>query len=257
MKKLYLGILFIVITLSSIAQKASLKGNVSDKITGETIVGASVIIEGTTIGAMTDFDGNFQINNIPSGTHTIICSFISYEPEKLEEISFKPGESKENNFLLGEAVVQVAEVNVIARVSRETEALLLMEQKEAEGIKESIGARRLSRLGVSDAAAATSKISGVTKNESTGDIYIRGLGDRYLTSTMNGLPIPSDDVEKKNIDLNLFSTDIIKNVGINKTYAVESYADQSSGAVDVGSKNYAENIELDFSTGSNTNIFQN
>ncbi|HOO83809.1 MAG TPA: carboxypeptidase-like regulatory domain-containing protein, partial [Prolixibacteraceae bacterium] len=224
MRKVLAGfILFFVLTHNLNAQKAVLRGNVSDEKTGETIVGASVIFNGTTTGAMTDLDGNFEIKNIMPGTYELRCSFISYQPQQMQVVL---GENDEKviDFKLGEAVVEVEEVNVVARVNRDNEILLLMEQKEAGGIKESIGAKRLSSLGVSNAASATTKITGVTKNESSGDIYIRGLGDRYLITTMNGLPIPSDDVEKKNIDLNLFSTDIIKNVGVEKTYNVSSYA---------------------------------
>lgn len=250
-------VLMLFMSLPLFSQKATLTGNVSDEVTGETIVGASVVLEGTTTGAMTDFDGNFIIKNITPGTYNIRCSFISYESQKVENVQIIAEEETKLTFKLGEAVVKVEEVKVVAKVNRETEALLLMEQRDAEGIKESIGARRLASLGVSNASGATTKISGVTKNESSGDVYIRGLGDRYLTTTMNGLPIPSDDVEKKNIDLNLFSTDIIKNVGINKTYSAESYGDQSSGAVDISSKSYSEKITIDLSTGTNTNIFAN
>jgi len=257
MRKVLAGfILFFVLTHNLNAQKAVLRGNVSDEKTGETIVGASVIFNGTTTGAMTDLDGNFEIKNIMPGTYELRCSFISYQPQQMQVVL---GENDEKviDFKLGEAVVEVEEVNVVARVNRDNEILLLMEQKEADGIKESIGAKRLSSLGVSNAASATTKITGVTKNESSGDIYIRGLGDRYLITTMNGLPIPSDDVEKKNIDLNLFSTDIIKNVGVEKTYNVSSYADQSSGAVNINSKNVGSDFAFELSAGSNTNILAN
>ena len=64
----------------------------------------------------------------------------------------------------------------------------------------------------------------------------RGLGDRYLYSTMNGLPIPSDDVERKNIDLGLFPTRVIQNVSISKAYSAISSADQASGNVDISSR---------------------
>jgi outer membrane receptor protein involved in Fe transport len=254
MRKIVLGfILVIVLLMNANAQNAVLRGTVTDLKTGETIVGASVFLGGTTIGVMSDFDGRFEIKNIAPGKYTLKCSFISYEPQG-EEVVLSAGDEKNIDFKLGEAVVQVEEVRVVARANRENETMLLMEQKEAEGIRESIGAQRLSSLGVSDAATATSKISGVTKNEGSGDIYIRGLGDRYLSTTMNGLPIPSDDVEKKNIDLNLFSTDVIENVGISKTYSVNGYADQSSGSVDIRSKTHSNDIELEVSAGSNTNI---
>jgi outer membrane receptor protein involved in Fe transport len=71
---------------------------------------------------------------------------------------------------------------------------------------------------------------------------------------MNGLPIPSDDVEKKNIDLNLFSTDVIQNVGINKTYDVAAYGDQSSGAVDIASKTSSDKIAIQLGVGANSNV---
>ena len=71
---------------------------------------------------------------------------------------------------------------------------------------------------------------------------------------MNGLPIPSDDVEKKNIDLNLFSTDVIKNVGISKTYDVSGYADMTSGNVDISSKTLSKNVSIGFSGGSNSTV---
>ena len=95
---------------------------------------------------------------------------------------------------------------------------------------------------MSSAANATTKISGVTQSEGSGEIYIRGLGDRYLSTTMNGLPIPSDDVQNKNIDLGLFSTNIIQNVSIGKTYDIASYGDQASGTVDVASKIFEKRI---------------
>ncbi|MCF8361572.1 MAG: TonB-dependent receptor [Prolixibacteraceae bacterium] len=255
MRKVVLGfILVFVLVLNVNAQKAVLRGTVSDLETGETIVGASVFLDGTTTGAMTDFDGRFEMKNITPGNYMLKCSFISYEPQQ-KEIVLAAGDEKNIDFKMGEAVVHVDEVKVVARANRENETMLLIEQKEAEGIKESIGAQRLSSLGVSDAASATSKISGVTKNEGSGDIYIRGLGDRYLSTTMNGLPVPSDDVAKKNIDLNLFSTDVIKNVGISKTYSVDGYADQSSGSVDIRSKTHSNDIEVEVSAGSNTNVF--
>ena len=72
---------------------------------------------------------------------------------------------------------------------------------------------------------------------------------------MNGLPIPSDDVDNKNVNLDLFSTNIIKNVGISKTYTTASYADQGSGNVDVNSKEYSKKgYSISLSGGTNTNV---
>ncbi len=235
------------------AQTGTIKGTVTDAKTNESLIGTTVLIKGTTQGTITDFDGNYVISKVQPGNYTLLVSFISYDTQE-SQIEVKAGLETELLVRLAPATLEIEGVQVVAKARRESEAMLLIDQKNASGIKESIGSKRMSSLGVSDAAAATSKISGVTKNEGSGDVYIRGLGDRYLSTTMNGLPIPSDDVEKKNIDLNLFASDIIGNVGINKTFAVETYGDQSSGAVNIGSKTYSEKIEFEASVGSSTNV---
>ncbi len=256
MKRQVLGI--VILCLASLtqgfAQTGILKGKITDNKTGEELIGAAIIIEGTTTGTTTDFMGDYTMPPLEAGTYNIRCQYISYEPQVKQGIVIKDGEETVLNFLMGESELDIAEVQVVAKANRESENFLMLEQKKATVIKESIGAARMSELGVSDAADATEKISGVTKSEGTGDVYIRGLGDRYLMTTMNGLPVPSDDVEKKNIDLNLFSSDIIKNVGISKTYAVNTYGDQTSGAVDISSKTYSEKMKLDISGGVNSNV---
>lgn len=255
MKTLFISSILLIITIFSYAQNGTIKGSVTDSETKESLIGTTVMIKGTTRGTITDFDGNFVLPNIDPGPHTLLISFISYEPKEMP-VNIKSGEEIEINVALEPATLDIGEVQVVAKANRESEAMLLLDQKNAAGITESIGSSRLSSLGVSDAAAATSKITGVTKTESSGDIYIRGLGDRYLTTTMNGLPIPSDDVSKKNIDLNLFSTDIIKNVGIDKTFSASNYADQTSGTVNISSKTFTEIFSVGFSAKNNTNIFK-
>lgn len=254
MKKIFLVLLFISQVI--VAQdKGTVKGLVTDKDSNnEPLPFANVFIKGTTIGGTTDFEGNYSIA-VPAGNHVLVFSFVGYQTVE-KNIVVKAGETLTvNETMSANAGVSLDEVEVKATVSREKESALLLEQRKAAVIKESIGAQRLSKIGVSNAATATTKISGVTKSEGTGDIYIRGLGDRYLSTTMNGLPIPSDDVENKNINLNLFSTDIIQSVGISKTYATSSYADQGSGNVDIATKEYTKKgFSIGISGGANTNV---
>ncbi|MFV0266064.1 MAG: carboxypeptidase-like regulatory domain-containing protein [Draconibacterium sp.] len=253
MNRIVISILLLIQAISAVAQTGSVKGTVIDAKTKETLIGTTVMLKETSQGTITDFDGNFLVQKVQAGKYTLLISFISYDSQELN-IEVKPNEEVTLNVALSPATLELEGVQVVAKANRESESMLLLDQKNSSGIKESIGSKRLSSLGVSDAAGATTKISGVTKNEGSGDVYIRGLGDRYLSTTMNGLPIPSDDVEKKNIDLNLFSTDVIKNVGINKTYTTEGYADQSSGNVDISSKTASEKIALEVGAGSNTSI---
>ena len=152
--------------------------------------------------------------------------------------------------------VALDEVVVTTSARKDSEVALLLDQKKAVEIKESIGAQQLGKIGVSDAATATTKISGVSSSEASGDVFVRGLGDRYLSTTLNDLAVPSDDVEKKNIDLGLFPTRIIQNVSVSKTYATQNSADQSSGTINITSRELAGSSELSLGvrSGINTNV---
>ena len=255
MKKILVLVTLFISLIVTAQNKGTVKGLLTDKeFNNDPLPFANVQIKGTTKGVTTDFDGLYTLSLAP-GNHTIVFSFLGYK--KVEKpITIVSNETTTVNQLMSaEEGVALDEIIIKSSSSKETVSALLLEQKKATIIKESIGAQTLLKIGVSNAANATTKISGVTKSEGSGNIYIRGLGDRYLSTTMNGLPIPSDDVENKNINLDLFSTNIIKNIGISKTYSTTSYADQGSGNVDVSSKEYSKKgYSISFSGGTNTNV---
>ncbi|MGK0447709.1 MAG: hypothetical protein ACJA2M_001487, partial [Polaribacter sp.] len=191
---------FLFIALLALSQfinaqgKGTLKGLLTDKETNnESLPFANVQIKGTSLGTTSDFDGNYSLK-VSAGNHVVVFSFLGYKSIE-KSFSIKAGETITINQLLSaEEGVSLDEIIVKSSSTKESASALLIDQKKAVIIKESIGAQTLAKIGVSNAANATTKISGVTKSESSGDIYIRGLGDRYLSTTMNGLPIPSDDV---------------------------------------------------------------
>lgn len=254
MKKLIL-VLTLLITAFSFAQTGSIVGKLTDKeYNNEPLAFANVIIKGTTTGTTSDFDGSYALNNLEAKDYILIISFVGYQTQEIP-VTVVAGQELKLDVVMSASAASLDEVVITTTTRRASETALLLEQKKAVVIKESIGAERLSKIGVSDAAVATTKIAGVSKSEGSGDIYIRGLGDRYLSTTMNGLPIPSDDVNNKNINLNLFSTNIIENVGISKTYSTSSYADQTSGNVDITSKGYSKKgASVSLSSGYNTNV---
>ncbi len=257
MKKILFIAFLSLCNLAFSQRTGTVTGMLTDKeMNGEPLPFANVFIKGTTIGGTTDFDGKYTFE-VPIGNQTIVFSFVGYQTIE-KQIVIKANETIVVDQLLGaNEGVSLDEVKINVSVSREKESALLLEQKKASVIKESIGAQELAKKGVSDASVATTKIAGVTKSDASGDIYVRGLGDRYLSTNMNGLPIPSDNVDRKNINLNLFSTNIIQNVGISKTYASSRYADEASGNVDVASKEYTKNrFSLSINGGSNSNLIE-
>ena len=262
MKKIFLllTLFFINISYAQETTKGTIAGKLMDKeMSGETLPFANVIIKGTSLGTTTDIDGLYSLDNITPGTYTVIYSFVGYETLEVPNVTVVAGKVTEINTALGSSAASLDEVVIKTVSRRDSQVALLIEQKKAIEIKESIGAQELAKMGVSDAATATTKISGVSSSEASGDIFVRGLGDRYLNTTMNGLPIPSDDVERKNIDLELFSTNIIQNVSISKTYSAQNSADQASGTIDISTRELLGIQELGagVKVGFNTNAIRN
>lgn len=235
------------------AQTGIIKGKITDKeYNNEPLAFANVLIKGTIKGTTSDFDGLYEFTDLEAGTYTLIFSFVGYETKEIKTTILE-GQTSILNVDMVASAASLDEVVITAETTRESTEALLLEQKKAVLIKQSIGAQELSRKGVSDAAAAVTKISGISKQEGGGNIYVRGLGDRYLNTTYNGLTLPANDIEKKNIDLNLFSSDVIQNVGVSKTYAANFYGDFAAGNVDVVSKEHTGKFFLDVTIGSNVN----
>ncbi|WP_282075123.1 TonB-dependent receptor [Maribacter aquivivus] len=256
-KLLFFTFLFISI-ISSAQDTGSIVGTLKDKeLNDEPLPFANVLLKGTTKGTTSDFDGLYEISDIEPGTYTISFSYLGYETVEMPNIEIIAGKVTTIDVSLSASQgVSLDEVTVTTVARKDSETALLLDQKRAIEIKESIGAVELAKIGVSDAATATTKISGVSSSEASGDVFVRGLGDRYLSSTLNGLPVPSDDIDKKNINLSLFPTRVLQNVSISKTYGVEGSADQASGTVNITSRELAGSSELAIgvSGGVNSNV---
>lgn len=249
----FLFIALFICTISIAQNKGTISGVLTDKeMNNDPLPFANVLIKGTNINVNTDVDGKYSLNVNP-GNYTLIFSFLGYE-SKEAPVSVKADETVVVNQVLSSGSFTLKDVVVkSSAVNRQKESALLLEQKNAVDIKQSIGAQELSRKGVSDVATAVAKTTGITKQEGTGNIFVRGLGDRYNSTTMNGLPIPSNDPEKKNIALDIFSTDIVEYVSIDKVYSSKLYGDFAGGNVDIVSKDYKGNGFLKIEMGSNAN----
>ena len=253
--KLKLSLIVLFVTVIGYAQnKGVVTGILTDKeMKNEPLPFANAVIKGTSIGTTTDETGKYTLAIAP-GSYVIQFSFLGYESVE-EKIEVKADETVTLNATLGSGSYQIQDVVIQKQANREKETALLTEQKNAVEIKQSIGAQELSRKGVSDVATAVTKTTGITKQEGSGNIFVRGLGDRYNSTTMNGLPIPSNDPENKNLNLEIFSTDIVEYVSIDKVYSSKLFGDFAGGNVDIVSKDYKGKgfLKLDIGSEVNTN----
>jgi hypothetical protein len=250
-------LLFFTLLLTAISfsqSKGTITGTLTDKeANNQSLPFANVLIKGTSIGTNTDIDGKYTIK-IEPGSYTLQLSFVGYETIEVP-VTVVADQTVTIDKALGSGSYKLEDVIVKSTVNRQKESALLLEQKNAVSIKQSIGSQELSRKGVSDVATAVTKTTGITKQEGSGNIFVRGLGDRYNSTTMNGLPIPSNDPEKKNLNLEIFSTDIVEYISIDKVYNGSIYGDFAGGNVDIISKDYKGKgfVKVEIGSKVNTN----
>jgi outer membrane receptor protein involved in Fe transport len=248
-------ILLITFLLSSqvYSQKATIKGRLIDNETKEPLMYGIVLIEGTTQGTTTDLDGYYILENVPIGTLTLKASYVSYHPIVKQGVVVSEGETISIDFALSSNTVGLGEVKVTGQKNRESETLLLMEQKKAVIATQAIGAQELSRKGVSDAEGAVTKVSGISKQEGIKNVFVRGLGDRYNITTLNGFVLPSEDPEYRNISLDFFSNDMIQSVAVSKVFSSSMNGDIGGALIDIRSKELVGDSEFEIGISSSLN----
>jgi len=248
-------LLFITLFISALAfsqNKGTISGIITDKdLNNEALPFASVIVKGTTTGTTTDTDGKYTLN-VNEGEHVLVISFVGYETLEVP-FKIKANETIVISKTIGSGSVNLEDIVIKTTVNREKETALLLEQKNAVEIKQNIGAQEMSRKGVSDAAAAVTKVTGISKQDGSSGIFVRGLGDRYNSTTWNGLPLPSNEPTNKNVALDLFSTDVIQSIGVSKTYSTDLYGDVGGANIDILSKEHSGKGKLNIELGGGLN----
>jgi len=239
--------LLILLLASARAQQGSIRGKITDSKTGEELIGATAMLEGTTTGASADLDGNFAIENVEPGSYTIKCQYISYETMIITGVTVKPGQVYVLNVRLIPVTFGLQEVVVEARTLRHTEAALLTMQQKSATVIDGISAQQISRSGDGDAAQALKRITGVSV-EGGKYVYVRGLSDRYSKTLLNGAEIPGLDPNRNTVQLDLFPGNLIESILVHKAFSPELPGSFTGGMVDVRTRDFPEKYTLQFST---------
>lgn len=205
MKFRILFIALLISTLSFSKNEGTITGVLTDKnLNNKVLSAAKVVIKEANISTNTDAEGKFSIV-VPPGVYIVEFSHAGYESTEVI-VTVNEGQTTITNESLVPSNYNLKEVVVkTTSMSREKETAILLDQKNAVVIKQSIGAQEMSRKGVSDVEEGLTKISGITKVDGRG-LFIRGLEDRYNNLLINDLQSPSNSPFKKIIPLDLFPT---------------------------------------------------
>lgn len=250
-KRIFYIVIFSLLSQVIFAQKGELFGKVNDKQYNDILPFANVIIKGTTGGTTSDFEGGYRLK-LDEGSYTIIFSFIGYETKEISEVIIRPGESFELNVSLGPLSNELEEVLVKASTANNTEATLLNVRKKSINLLDGISAQAFSKIGASNSAKAVKSVPGVSVQGGK-YVYVRGLGDRYTKSILNGVDIPGLDPDRNTIQMDIFPTNILDNIQVVKSFTADYSADFTGGVVNIVTKDFPNKEEYSITVGAEFN----
>ena len=231
----------------------TITGTIVDAETGETIIGANVVIEGTTTGASTDIDGKYTIRDIEEGTYTFVFSYISYQKQTVTGVEITAGEVLTLDMALQPQTEELDDVVITADAILDNEAGLLRERQKSISFNDAISIEAISQSGGSNAADALSKVTGASVVGGK-YVYVRGLGDRYNNSQLNGINLPSADPDKNATQFDLFPANLLSSIVTSKTFTPDQPGNFTGGNVNIRTKNYPDNLTLSISTSASYNV---
>ena len=230
----------------------TITGTIVDKQNGEALIGANIFLEGTTLGAASDIDGNYTIKGIAPGHYTLIASMVSYTKIRVTNVEVKSDEVTKINITLEQGSIETEEVVVTARMLEDNEASLLKMRQKSNSVSDAISAELISRSGSSNAADAMTKVTGASVVGGK-YVYVRGLGERYSSTHLNGAELPSADPDKKAFNMDLFPVGVLDNIVTVKSFTPDKPGNFSGGIVDIATKSYPEKLTFKLSSSSSYN----
>ncbi|MGB3587875.1 MAG: TonB-dependent receptor [Tunicatimonas sp.] len=245
-------LLFLINFENAVAQTGTIRVSVFDQETGEALIGATVVIAGTTQGSVTDLDGKAAINDLSPGAYSVQVSYVSYQPKTIEGVEVGADEVNAFEVKLATETAELEEVVVTAEVIRNSESALLTIQRKSPAVMDAISADMFSRNGDNNAAAAVQRVTGVTV-EGGKYVYVRGLGDRYSKSVLNGADIPGLDPNRNSVQLDMFPSNMIDNIIVYKTFTPDLTGEFTGGLVNVTTKDFPDRFTLQVSGSAGIN----
>lgn len=245
--------------MKSLAQGTSeITGEISDSVSLDSLDRVIVTVSGTNRSAETGADGRFRIAGLPAGEHTLEVFKLGYFNE-VRTVTTLGGESSDVRISLrakpvgeGGDEFTIDEEVVVGEYQENSNGDLFLDLQLGSNLVSGIGKEQFTQAGISDAAGAVSKIAGANI---VGGKYavVRGLGDRYSNTLVNGTQISSADPSKKAVQLDLFPSDLLESVSIYKNFTPDLPAEFAGGTVAIQTQRFPDKRLIEFEIGTNWN----
>ncbi|WP_411894193.1 TonB-dependent receptor domain-containing protein [Winogradskyella sp. A2] len=246
--KIALVLFFTLLSYFGFAQ-GKVSGTVIDGEFNEPMAFANILVKGTTTGTNSDFDGKYEIE-LDEGRYTLVFSFVGYNTQEITDVVITSGSS-----IILDVVLETNSLDTVVittSTKRNTENAVLNLQKKSVVVLDGLSAQAIKSTGAGNVASAVKSVPGVSIQGGK-YVYVRGLGDRYTKSILNGVDIPGLDPDRNTIQMDLFPTSILDNVIVLKSASAEYPADFTGGIVDIVTKDYPSRPEYSISLGSGYN----
>jgi hypothetical protein len=235
LKRLCLITIILSAATMSFGQTGSIGGTVLDLKTNEAIIGASVVIQGTTVGSATDVEGNFLISNVKPGTYVIVVSYVAYKTQTVADVVVQSNNKTSLAITLVEDIAELEEVVVTARKEIATDINLLQAIRESKLVVSGISSEQLVKLPDRDAAQVAQRVPGITIQDGR-FVLVRGLPERYNQVMINNTIGPSTEIDKRSFSFDLMPAGTIDQMLIYKSGAAELPGDFAGGVIQLVTK---------------------
>ena len=212
-------------------------GHVFSTRTGDALPSVQVFIAGTGIGTLTSPDGRFVLRNVPTGTHSLQTEMIGYGSKIISDVVVDNGEPIVVDISLDPQAIELAELTVSVEAERGNTAALLGERRRSAVAVDAIGQDQISRSPDGDAGAVLKRVPGVSLVDGK-YAFVRGLGERYSATTLNGTRLASPVPDKKVIPLDVIPSGMLESIVTAKTYSPDHPGDYSGGLVQMRTKDF-------------------
>lgn len=264
-KSILLSFFFtITFTITALAQVGSIKGNVTDAKNKEAAIGATVKVEGTTIGAMTDIEGNFEMKRVPAGMYKISVTYVGYQTKVIANVRVEADKESILNVAVEEDSKTLETVVVKAQRLTSTDVAVISEIKTIQQIAVGISGQQIQKTQDRDASAVVRRVPGVSIFDER-FVVVRGLNERYNTVLLNDVITPSTEIDSKAFSFDLIPSSAIDRMLVFKSASSDLPGDMGGGAIKIYTKTVPDgnNLSASFSmsyrpntTGVNYDIYQ-
>lgn len=227
-----------------------IKGVVIDQKSKETLIGAVVTVDGTNVKAITNIDGNFQIDGLDKEKkYTLYINYVGYKTQKIDGVQAKDADQV---IALQPDEQQLKEVTVTAVERRNTDAAMIQVAKNSPVIVSNVSAQEISRTQDTNAGEVIRRVPGVSLIDDK-FVMVRGLSQRYNNVWVNGGAVPSSEADSRAFSFDIIPSSQIDNLTIVKSPTAEYPADYSGGFIIVNTKEIPAENSFNIAVGGNWN----